>query len=564
MPRTTGELKTILQALIAAWESEVVEFKNVGDSFSTSDIGKYLTALANEANLRELDTAWLIFGVDNKSRQIVDSGYRRDRARLDQLKQQMTENSSPSICFREIHEVEINGDRVLMFEIPPAPRGIAISWNGHYYARSGESLGPLSIAKQDEIRGQTLETDWTAGIVPGAELRHLSDEAIAKARQNFALKHSKTVDSEEVASWDDRTFLDRASLTLDGQITRAALLLVGEPTSTHLLSPYLAQLVWKLVGPEQGNEIFGPPYLLATSALYERIRNVQIRILPADSLIAVEVAKYDQNIVLESIHNCIAHQDYHLNARIVVTETLDRIVLENSGTFFEGQPEEYVLGTKTPRNYRNPFLMQAMTRLNMIDTLGYGIHRMFVGQARRYFPLPDYDVSEPGTVRLTIHGAIVDPAYSRMLIEKTDLRIEDIVVLDRVQKHLPIDEAAAKRLRRAKLIEGRRPNLYISETVAVATDKKAEYIRNRAIDDAHYKRLMLDYLNQFGSATKADFEGMLLKHLSPVLTEDQRRNKIRNFLQALRRDGAIHSVHVDGESRWFAGPEIGPPQNNAS
>lgn len=222
MPKSQQELTQTLDELIAAWESEVVEFKNVGDSYSTSDIGKYLSALANEANLRDFETAWLVLGVDNKTRQIVDSNYRRDRARLDGLKQQMSEGTSPSICFREIHEVNVNGNRVVMFEIPAAPRGMPISWHGHYYARNGESLGPLSIAKQDEIRSQTLESDWTAAIVSGAERRHLSDEAIEKARQNFAMKHSQSIAANEITSWDDETFLDRASLTIDGQITSAS------------------------------------------------------------------------------------------------------------------------------------------------------------------------------------------------------------------------------------------------------------------------------------------------------------------------------------------------------
>jgi ATP-dependent DNA helicase RecG len=557
MTKSQLELTQTLHQLIAAWESEVVEFKNVSDSYSTSDIGKYVSALSNEANLRSVDTAWLVFGVDNKTRQVIDSPYRRDKERLHSLKKQVADGTSPSLTFREIHEAFVDGSRVVMMEIPPAPRGVPISWNGYFHARSNESLVALPDDKRDEIRNQTLTEDWTAAVVPGAELRHLSGEAIEKARTSFSIRHQSAFAADVVKQWDDVTFLDRAGLTVDGQVTRTALLLVGEPASTYLLSPYLAQIVWKLVGPEQGNQIFAPPYLLATTALYNKIRNVQIRILPTDSLIAVEVSKYDQGIVLESLHNCIAHQDYRLGSRIVVTESPDRLVLENSGTFYEGHPDDYVMGHKTPRSYRNPFLMQAMTRLNMIDTLGYGIHRMYVGQAGRFFPLPDYDITEPQTVKLTIHGAVVDPDYSRALIQRTELSLADIRLLDRVQKRLPISEAATKRLRRAKLIEGRRPNVYISQAVATATDKKAEYIRNRAIDDAHYKQLMLDYLKQFGSATKSDFEGMLLKHLSPVLTEDQRRNKIRNFLQALRRENAIHCVQQDSESRWLPGPEKG-------
>lgn len=45
------ELQSLLDRLIAEWENEVVEFKAVGDSYSTSDIGKYVSALSNEANL---------------------------------------------------------------------------------------------------------------------------------------------------------------------------------------------------------------------------------------------------------------------------------------------------------------------------------------------------------------------------------------------------------------------------------------------------------------------------------------------------------------------------------
>jgi len=549
------ELQTLLSTLIAGWENEVVEFKNVGNSYSTSDIGKYVSAMANEANLREVDTAWLIFGVDNDTRTIVGSDYRRDRERLDGLKLQMAEGTSPAICFREIHESQSSEGRVVLFEIPPAPRGMPIAWSGHYFARAGESLVPLPLDKLDTIRNQTGHTDWTAEIVAEATIDHLDPEALKKARQNFAMRNANMFESKEVDQWDDMTFLDRAGLTINGQITRAALLLVGKPDSAHLLSPYLAQIVWKLVGAEQGNEIFTPPYLLATSAVYDRIRNVQLRILPRDSLIAIEVAKYDRKIILESLHNCLAHQDYRLGARVVVTETIDRIVFENSGTFVEGDPLDYIWGTKTPRMYRNPFLVNAMTRLNMIDTMGYGIHRMFVGQAKRYFPLPDYDLSELETVRLTIHGAIVDPAYSRILIENTELPLKDVFALDRVQKGLPIDDVSIKRLRRANLIEGRKPNLHVSERIASITNEKAQYIRNRTQDDDHYKKLIIDFIEKFGTASRDDINQLLMKNLSEVLDEDQKINKISNLLTAMRRAGQIYNAGSRTQPEWTQPPE---------
>lgn len=80
----------------------------------------------------------------------------------------------------------------------------------------------------------------------------------------------------------------------------------------------------------------------------------------------------------------------------------DRLVFENDGGFFEGTPDEYVQGHKTPRRYRNAFLVRAMVELNMIDQMGYGIHEIYRRQVERYFPLPDYDVRNPRCVRLTV------------------------------------------------------------------------------------------------------------------------------------------------------------------
>jgi len=389
------DLQLILSDLISRWENEVIEFKNVGDSYATSDIGKYFSALANEANLRDVEKAWLVFGVDNKTRSIVGSDYRQDRERLQSLKMQIATDAEPSITFREIHELKCDQGRVIMFEIPAAPLGMPIAWKGHYYARAGESLTHLGLDKLDGIRKQAGVTDWTGQVVNVATLDHLDTHALAKARESFAKKYANRFAREEVIAWTESTFLDRAKLTKDAQITRATLLLLGKADAAHLLSPHPAQMTWKLEGAERAYQHFGPPFLLNTSMLYQKIRNVQVRILPEDQLLPIEVAKYDQKIVLEALHNCIAHQDYARNGRIIVTEQPDRLIFENEGSFYEGQPVDYISGHKTPRRYRNPSLAQAMTELNMIDTMGYGIYEMHIGQARRYFPLPDYDLSDP-------------------------------------------------------------------------------------------------------------------------------------------------------------------------
>ncbi len=68
MTTATARLES-LRALPA--ENEVVEFKQASDGYSTDDIGKYFSALANEANLRGANGGWLVFGVNNKTRGVV-------------------------------------------------------------------------------------------------------------------------------------------------------------------------------------------------------------------------------------------------------------------------------------------------------------------------------------------------------------------------------------------------------------------------------------------------------------------------------------------------------------
>lgn len=547
---TQSTLQALLDNLIADWEGEAVEFKRATTDFNTSTIGEYFSALSNEANLRKLERAWLVFGVDDKTRSVVGTDYRREKPRLQSLKKQIADGTEPSITFREIHEVATPQGRVVLLEIPPAPVGMPISWNGFFYGRANESLVALSIDKLDEIRQQTFRSDWSAAIVEGATLDHLDPAALQRARESFVKKHANRFEAAVVESWPLSTFLDRAHLTFDGKITRAALLLLGKPESSHFLIPHPAQLTWKLEGEERAYEHFGPPFLLSTTALYQKIRNVQIRILPEGELIPIEVSKYDQKVVLEALHNCIAHQDYSRNGRIIVTEWPDRLVFENEGGFFEGHPDEYVPGNKTPRRYRNTFLAQAMSEINMIDTMGFGIHQMHLTQAKRFFPLPDFDLKEPYAVRLNLPGRIVDLAYSRLLMQKTSLPLTDILALDRIQKRLPADAETVKRLRRAGLIEGHKPNLHVSALVAKAASQKEEYILTRAQDDAFYSKLILDYLTKFGSASRKDIDRLLTNKLSEALDSEQKRFKIGNLLNNLRRAGKIRNAGTRPVPRW--------------
>lgn len=548
---TPDQLRRLLDQLIAGWENECVEFKDANDNFSTSDIGRYFSALSNEANLRAHDSAWLVFGVDNKTRRVIGTSYRENRERLHGLKQQIAQGAEPSVTFREIHELATPQGRVVLFEIPPAPRGIPIGWNSHYFARNGESLAGLDLVKIEEIRSQGAADDWSAVICPGATVNDLDPAALAKAREIFTAKYRERIPEAMIRAWDDATFLDQAKLAVKGGITRATLLLLGRTQATHFLSPYVAEISWKLEGPERAYEHFHPPFLLETSRLFQRIRNLRLSFLPPGQLIPVDVSKYDQQIVLEAIHNCIAHQDYARCERVLVVERVGELEFQNAGRFYDGTPQDYILGNRTPRRYRNRFLAEAMANLRMIDTMGFGIRQvMYLGQARRFLPLPDFDLSEPDHVVLRLPGRFLDENYSRALITHSDFSLGEILALDRIQKGDLPEEATLKVLRRRGLVEGRKPALHISASVAAATGHKADYILTRRQDDAHYRHLILDYLAQFREATKEELRTMLVNKWPEVFTAAQKENKLHNLLSALKREGRIERVGARTNARW--------------
>ncbi len=542
----------ILHQLIADWESECVEFKEANDNFPTSDIGKYFSALSNEANLRARPAGWLVFGVRDRDHAIVGTTYRENSERLHSLKKQIADGADPSITFREIHELDLPEGRVILFEIPAAPRGTPIAWNGHFYARAHESLTALDLSKQDEIRAQSLNEDWSAGICEGATLADLDPAAVAKARETFIMKFSERIPETEIRSWNETEFLDRAKTTIKGRITRAALLLLGRSESTHFLSPHVAEMTWRLEGEETAYEHFHPPFFLTSTRLYQRIRNLRLTLLPPGQMIPLEIPKYDQRIVLEALHNCIAHQDYQLNERIIVTERTSGLVFQNAGSFFDGSPDDYLVSHRTPARYRNRFLAEAMVNLRMIDTMGFGIRQvMFRGQAKRFLPLPEYDLSQPGHVTLHLAGQFLDENYSRALQAHPDLEWTDILALDRIQKgHFP-DETVLRSLRKRGLIEGRKPHLRITPDFASEPEAKADYLRHRAFDDDYYCKLILDYLAEFGSGKRADFDRLLTDKLSSALDARQKSNKIKNLLQKLRSREKVRTTGPTSAATWI-------------
>ncbi len=544
--------KKLTELLALPSETEWVEFKEARQNYSFDKIGKYFSALSNETNLKGQECGWLVFGVQDKPRKVVGTEYGRDQKLLENLKYKIAEQIGNCLSFEHIFELETEHGRILLLQIPPALKGMPTAWKGHYFGRDGESLGALNMHEIEQIRAQIDRKDWSAMIVPEAGLADLDPAAIHFAREQYKERHPKR--AEEVDRWDDLTFLNKAKVCIGGKITHTALILLGLEESVHFLSPAVAQIVWVLKEEEnieRDYKHFYPPFILAVDQVLDQIRNLTYRYLPNATLFPLEISQYNSWVIRETLHNCVAHQDYSKGGRINVVEYPESLLFTNLGHFIPGSIEEIILRDAPPEEYRNRFLAEAMVQLNMIDTIGSGIKRMFTVQRERFFPMPDYDLDDKERVKVRLFGKILNENYTRLLIEQGDLDLFRVMSLDKVQKKKPLTEDEFRQLKKSGLIEGRRPNIYVSAEVAALTDDKAAYIKHRELDKSHYQQLIADYLMKFGPSPRNEIDAFMLEKLSDTLSHKQKKTKIRNLLQEMRIRGKIQrGTKTSSGARW--------------
>lgn len=376
-------------------ETEWLEFKR--NSVEPKQIGEYLSALANAACIHRQQAGYLVFGIDDTTHDVVGTDFdpykKKGKGNQDLLLWLRT-MLRPDTEFTARNVAHPDG-RVVVFEIAPA-KGQPVSFSGKPYIRIGASKTDLDEYPE---KARVIWTgnrdwaanDWSAEVCAHAGLDDLDPEALQKAREQFVVKHR--VQAHEVGEWDDVTLLNKAKVLKQGAVTNAALLLLGRPETSTLLAPKVASIFWGLKDAENRELDYAhvePPFLLAGDRLLRRVHNLTVRPLPNRTLFPQEILQYDPWVVREALHNSIAHQDYGLRGRITVVEFPDRILLTNVGDFLPGAVETVIRQDAPQAIYRNPFLVGAMVELNLIDTQGGGIKRMFHTQRQRFFPLPDY------------------------------------------------------------------------------------------------------------------------------------------------------------------------------
>ncbi len=523
---------SVLTRIISdAHESEIIEFKD-RKTLSKDEVGKYFSALSNEANLNDTENAWLIFGIRDDG-EFVNSNYLNTIDSQNELKRYIGEQTSSNLSFIEIHERRIDGRRVVLLEIPPAINGSPTSFKGFAYERRGESLAPLSDFKRLRIMGESAP-DWSARLVRDATMDDIDPNALMFARKKFM--EDRLSQAEECKLWSDETFLDKMDLRKNGIMTNAALLLLGKHEAIQKMDGPPAGMRWILVDKDNAvmaSEVYGLPYLCSIERMCEKIRNLKYSVFLGNDLTKTSFDTYDENLLREALYNCICHQDYLKSEFITLTEIdNDRLIFDNVGDFIPGNVDDVLKRNRRAQFYRNNFLSYAMRRMCLVEVAGGGIMMMCKCQMRRLFPLPDFDTSE-GRVTVTVVGRVTNEAYASILRRRKDVTLADAVVLDAFVKGKKVSEEDIMRMKvegflsdrggRLHLVDPRFEETY-GQCSANSTDVKVEIMR---------------FISEAGSSSKKDIVNYLNGGILSDLTYSQAYSRTTNALTALRKNGTI-------------------------
>ena len=555
MNEVTGDFLDELRRMPT--ETEWLEFKRAGQTFSFDQMAQYVSALANEANLHRREEGWLVMGIDDRleaatgMRPAIGTEFARSLPELNRIRESVATQTAPAVVLHPPYELEVARPdgapaRVLLWRIPAAPRGVPVSCKGHYWGRKGERLCGLPMHKLDTLRAQSALHDWSAAVVTH-DWTLLSAPAIARARELYARRYASKPDIvKDMLAQTDAQFLHSLRLAVGGGLTRAALVLLGQPTAASHLGGPTPRISWQLQdhrGTPVTHQHFGLPLLSSIDALIARIRIIEINILPPREVAPLNLPNYDDWVLREALHNCVAHQDYTQGGRILVTEGPDTLSFFNYGEFLPGSLEKVLHAQQPEQRYRNACLADAMVELDLMETLNRGVKGMFRKQKERFFPLPDYDIAgQPASVSVMLYGRVLDKGYVDALMTNSDLSLEDAVLLDQIQKGRKPPAGELRRLRAKGLVEGRSPRLRISAQLAVAMGQEVAYLNQKGPSVEDCKKAVCDLL-AMAPQPRVEIDALLMDKLMLWIPGASERKKyIKELLADMARQGTIRNI----------------------
>ncbi len=372
-------------------ENEHLEFKEAKTQFDTNKLFQYCAALANEGG------GCLVLGVTNNTpRKIIGTAAFLTQEKINDIKRRIVEKLHIRV---DVSEINTSLGRVLIFEAPARCQGQAVSVDGAYFMRSGESL----IAMTPDV------------------LRRIFTEGQPNW---FSLPVKENASADEIISLlDTQTYFDLLKLPYptnrdavleklesEGLIIKssqgwAILNIAGILLAKKLdsFSPILARKAPRFIiydgadkAKTRADTIGNRGYAVGFENLVEFVHSAAPRNHVVEQTVREEIKMFPKQALRELIANALVHQDFMASGTSVMIEMYDdRIEISNPGI-----PPIKVERFIDEYSSRNERLADLMRRLGICEEKGSGIDKVIKAAEEYQLPAPDFRVGDLRTTAI--------------------------------------------------------------------------------------------------------------------------------------------------------------------
>ena len=523
-------------------EHQILEFKEAKHQFATQDLERYCAALSNESRLHSSNGAKLILGVTNeKPRRIVGT------CAFQNTEYKQTHPIFQKLGIRiDVEPLSFDGNRVLIFHIPPCNPGNPVKANGVYLERHGESVAVMSQQTLQRLLNETAP-DFSAQVAQGVQTTDLEESAIDKFR---TLLSSSQQNVSYLTMPLDQLLFD-LELKTDKGLTHAAIILLAKK---QVLSEILPQsefiLEWRQLAEKRTYDfrrVWREPFLKIFDEIWDEIGKRNLVYTYMDGFLRREIPYFDQKSTREAILNAVAHRDYSITTHSIFIEASPKaITITSPGGFLPGITPENVLHK---REWRNRRLAEILEKVDLVERSGQGLNLIFERTAREGKGLPSFLGTDTHQVVLEIPAQVKDSHFilflQRIIDEKQiSLTPDHIIELERIrEKQMASNPEFKKYFLTHGLVE------QVGKTRAakyILSHRYYEYIHSlgkhtwlTGLSRDKHKELILLHLKKHKKGTSSEFQQGF--NLSAI--------EMRNLLQDLKTEGKI--LHVGSKRRGY-------------
>jgi len=367
------QLKELLQELICQEENETIEFK-VG-VHDPEKMGEIISALANSACYHNREYAYLVFGIDDKTKKIVGTDFhaKTEKTKGQNLNLWLRQHLNPVVDF-EVFEFSYDNKHISLYKIP-ACKNVPVKFKNIDYFRNGSNTAKLSNYTEKERK------IWSKGTIPFEKeicKSNLSPKDIInllsiETYYNLMKLPISTNTDDIIKQFEDESFIIKTDSTYS--ITNLGALLLAQNINSFDGLNRRAVRVITYKGTDKINTIRENISSKGYAVELPQIIDWILTQLPANEEIGKVLRKkttmYPEIAIRELVVNAIIHQDFSEKGFIMIEIFSDRLEITNPGIPVV-DTERFIDDNKC----RNEELADVMRRMRFCEEKGSGFDKI--------------------------------------------------------------------------------------------------------------------------------------------------------------------------------------------